>query len=157
MILGAFLGGYEALIIILILGIPILLIILVIRKFRQWDDSLKEISANQKLILEKMDERKDKKSRIGSMKNLLALFLFISMLSSIECISQEAHFRVEKHNRIYTLLPLSDSLSFSDDDQLGIVNWNLDTFIYMLENAVVKALSPQKLEVLGAIGEWYYY
>lgn len=59
MTIAGFLGGYEFLIIILTLAIPIILIYLVVRGVKKWNNSFKEISDNQKLIIKKLDEQKE--------------------------------------------------------------------------------------------------
>jgi len=58
MTIAGFIGGFESIIIILVYGAIITLIVLAIKKFKQWDEAIKEVSANQKLILEKLEEYK---------------------------------------------------------------------------------------------------
>jgi len=51
-----FLGGYEWLLVTFRIAIPIILIIIGIRVYRRWDDSLMQIRKNQELLIKRIDE-----------------------------------------------------------------------------------------------------
>ena len=57
MTIAGFLGGYEGLFIILRIGIPLLLIYLVVKEARKWNNMFKEILENQKEIIRKLEEK----------------------------------------------------------------------------------------------------
>ena len=59
MAIAVFLGGYEGLLIILILGIPILIGFYVVKEIKKRNNSINEISENQKVIIRKLEEQEN--------------------------------------------------------------------------------------------------